>query len=81
MRILDQNNDRSLKRITLFLTNDEANSLYNHLGKLISKPKTHHIHVGEEGYGDETEITIAIYSSSDISKFDERSRKLIEKDE
>ena len=81
MRILDEDNDRSLKRITLFLTTDEANSLYNQLGKLISKPKTHHFHVGEDGYGDEREITVAIYSSSNISEFDARSRKLIEQNE
>jgi hypothetical protein len=79
MRILDEDNDRSLKRITLFLTADEANSLYNQLGKLLSKPKTHHLHVEDENF--EREITLAIYSASDLLKFDERSRKLIEKDE
>lgn len=79
MRILDNANDRPIKQITLYLTMDEAKSLYNQLDKLISKPKIHHIHVEDESF--EKEITVSIYTDSNISEFDERSRRLIEKDE
>lgn len=79
MRILDSINDRPLKRIALILTADEAQSLLNQLGKLISKPKIHHIHVEDEAF--EREITLAIYTEANISQLDERTRKLIEKDE
>ena len=79
MRILDNANVRPIKQITLYLTMDEAKSLYNQLDKLISKPKIHHIHVEDESF--EREITVAIYTDSNISEFDERSRRLIEKDE
>ena len=79
MRILDNANVRPIKQITLYLTMDEAKSLYNQLDKLISKPKIHHIHFEDESF--EREITVAIYTDSNISEFDERSRRLIEKDE
>lgn len=79
MRILDYGNDRPLKQVALFLTMDEAKSLYEQLGDLISKPKLHHVHIEDDSFT--REITIAIYTPSNLSPFDERTRKLIERDE
>ncbi len=79
MRIIDDINDRPLKQVTLLLTPDEANSLHKQLGDLMSKPKIHHIHVEDEKF--EKEIMVLIYTPSNISDFDERTRRLIEKDE
>lgn len=78
MRILDETSDRALKRVSLFLTPEEAKSVAGQLEGLISKPGLHHIHIEDEGF--EREITIAIYTQSNISKFDRRSRLLIEDD-
>lgn len=79
MRILDETSDRAIKRVTIFLTVDEAKSLANQLGKLLAKPSTHHIHIEDEAF--ETEVTLAVYTRSSIDQFDERSRQLIERDE
>jgi hypothetical protein len=79
MRILNEVTDQPIKRVALYLTIDEAKSLLTQLDGLISKPKRHHIHV--EDASNEREITVAIYSGSNLSQFDERSRRLIEKDE
>lgn len=79
MRILDDNTDRTIKQVSVYLTLDEAKSLLSQLNDLIAKPKIHHIHVQDAGF--EREVTIAIYSTSNLSNFDERSIKLIEKDE
>ncbi len=79
MKILDDEGNRPLKRVSLFLTRDETISLLKQLEGLISKHRRHHVHVEDENF--EREITIAIYTESNISKFDERSRRLIEKDE
>ena len=79
MRILDDDNDRPIKHVMVFLTIQEAQSLYQQLGVLISKRETHHIHVEDDD--NKREMTIAIYSLSNISQFDEQSRKLIEENE
>ena len=79
MRILNEDSDCSVKRVCLYLTRMEAESLFEQLGKLISKPKKHHFHVEDENF--EREITVAIYSETNISEYDERSARLIEKDE
>ncbi len=79
MRILSEINDQPIKRVTLYLTTDEAVSMLKQLEDLITKPKRHHIHVEDKNF--EREITIAIYTEMNLSTFDERSRKLIEKNE
>lgn len=78
MRILDEDTNSAIKRVSLFLTREEAESLRKQLDTLIAKPKNHHVHVEDESF--EREITIAMYSKGDVSQFDERSRRLIEKD-
>jgi hypothetical protein len=79
MRILDGDHDRPLGQITLYLTVEEARSLQGQLGDLISKPQLHHVHIEDDTFT--KEATIAIYEPSNLSRFDERSRKLIEKDQ
>lgn len=79
MRVLDGDHDRSLKHVTLYLTAEEAISLHEQLGDLIAKPRHHHAHIEDDTFT--KEITVAIYESSSLSRFDERSRKLIERDE
>lgn len=79
MRILDGDHDRPLKHVTLFVTVEEAKSLHEQLGDLIAKPQLHHAHIEDDSFT--KEATITIYKASNLSHFDERSRKLIEKDE
>jgi len=79
MKILNEINDSPIKHVTLFLTPDEAKSLIKQIGDLLAKPKLHHVHIEDEDF--EREITVVVYTPSNISTFDERSRKLIEKDE
>lgn len=78
MRILDETNDRSLKGVSLFLTPEEAESMLAQLGALVSRTRRHHVHIEDED--SEREITIAIYTESNVSQFDRRSRLLIEED-
>jgi len=78
MRILDEANDRSMKRVSLYLTPEEARSLLLQLEKLLATPKIHHIHSTDEGL--QREITVAVYTRLNLQEFDERSRKLIERD-
>jgi hypothetical protein len=79
MRLIDEVNNHALKQVTLFLTIEEASSLVKQVADLLVKPKLHHVHIEDDEF--KREITVAIYTSSNMSQFDERSRKIIEKDE
>ena len=50
MRILDENFDKSLENVTLYLTFSEASELRDGLDDLLKKPFNNHIHLSEETY-------------------------------
>ena len=78
MRILNQDKDEALNRITLYLTMDEARELRDSLESLLAVPLGHHEHVPSEDYN--KEVTVCIYDTTFLDKFDNRSRKLINED-
>lgn len=43
MRILDQVSDKSLSRVTLYLTKEEAAELRDGLEELLARPKSNHV--------------------------------------
>jgi hypothetical protein len=80
MRILDVDNEKSLKNIILYLTLSEAKEMNNDLSNLIKnvgKPMQHE-HINDEEY--EHEVTLTIYDENDLAGFDEISRKVIRED-
>ena len=79
MRILDDNADKKLDTISIFLTKEEAVQLRGYLNQLIDKPKMQHAHLSSEDY--QKEMTVCIYDEKDLEGFHPRSIKLIEKDE
>ncbi|MCF7852744.1 MAG: hypothetical protein K9M07_05850 [Simkaniaceae bacterium] len=79
MRILDDESDRKLDTISVFLTKEEAIQLRSYLSQLIDKPKLQHAHLSSDNY--QKEITVCIYDEKDLEGFHPRSIKLIEKDE
>lgn len=81
MRILDEDNDKKLDRVSLYLTIEEAQELFDDLESLLKKPKANHAHISNENF--DKEITISIYDEDDLSgyEFNDRSIKLIKNDE
>ena len=75
MRILDQDYNRGINYVTLYLTMDEAKHLRDSLEDLIEKPDMNHAHISSEDY--KKEITVTVYGEDGLEQFDERSRKLI----
>jgi len=75
MRILDENTDKSLENITLYLTLSEAMELRGSLNELIENPKNNHTHINDENY--QKELTVCIYSTEDLNGFNTRSIDLI----
>lgn len=77
MRILDEDSDRKLDRIMIYLTKEEAQEMQDSLELLLYK-KHHHSHINSENF--DKEITVSIYKDTSLNGFDERSKKLIIED-
>jgi hypothetical protein len=79
LRILDNDADKKLDTISIFLTKEEAVQLRGYLNQLIDKPKLQHAHLSSEDC--KKEITVCIYDKKNLECFHPRSVQLIEKDE
>lgn len=79
MHILDQNSDKSLINITLYLTHSEAIELRDSLNDLLENPLNNHAHISNESY--QKEITVCIYDKNNLEGFNKRSLRLIMEDQ
>ena len=80
MRILDEDNDKALNNVSIFLTITEAKELRDTLEQLIPHPIKEHMHVNDADY--KKEITILIYEpAGDLSMLHERARRIILEDQ
>lgn len=78
MRILNQENDKSINKLLLCLTLSEAQELIDSLKDIVKKPKGNHAHIPSIDF--EKEITICVYDENDIdASFSERVKNLISK--
>ena len=75
MRLLDEDNDTAIHRLTMLLTRAEASELRDALDAILADASRHE-HVPDRGF--EREITVAVYDPADVSPFNERSQRLIE---
>jgi hypothetical protein len=78
MRMLDEDNDRRLNHVTLFLTKAEAIELQGCLENLLLEPDSHHEHLSDEEY--KKEITVCVYDEQRLDGFSERAKKPIKED-
>lgn len=79
MRILDNETDKKLDSVMLFLTRTELQQLLGYATQLLEKPSCDHCHLTNDDY--QKEITICIYEPGKANNFDKRTQKLIECDE
>ena len=75
MRILDDESDKALNRITLFLTSAEAAELRDSVKLLLADDSHHHEHVSSADF--KKELTLTVYDSQSLESFDDRSKRLI----
>jgi hypothetical protein len=81
MRILNQDNgkDEAVKNVLLMLTIEEANELKGEIETLLSRfISGDHSHISDKEY--KHEITVALYSDTNIHKFSQRVQRLINED-
>ncbi|MFN8598015.1 MAG: hypothetical protein U0559_17750 [Anaerolineae bacterium] len=78
MRLLDLDHDQSLKNLGLYLTLAEARQMIGYLQTLLDDPDANHAHLNDSTF--KHEVTISIYTDSNIQFYDERSRQLLNED-
>ncbi len=78
MRILDNESDKKLNDISIFLSNEEVIQLRGYLNQLLENPQLQHQHLSSDDY--QKEITICLYDEKNLNHFDQRSIKLIKED-
>ncbi len=79
MRILDKDSDKSLNNVLLYLSYSQALEFRDSLNDLLKRPLNNHSHVSSDDY--KKEITVCIYDTDNLCGFNERSKKLIKRDE
>ncbi|MBM4344444.1 MAG: hypothetical protein FJ100_13830 [Deltaproteobacteria bacterium] len=79
MRILEDNSDKSLTAVSIFLTRAEAAELRDALVALLDGNGEGHEHVSSADF--QKEITVAIYDDNNWIQFNERVQRLIVDDE
>jgi hypothetical protein len=75
MHILDNESDKAIEGVTLYLTASEAGELRDKLTALLKDHPHDHDHVSDAT--DQKEITICTYDRDHLKHFDERSRRLL----
>jgi hypothetical protein len=78
MRLLDEDSNKKLDRVTLYLTRSEAEELRDDLERILANPRGNHAHLSSKDF--RKEITICIYDDTMLNDFNERSKKLIKED-
>lgn len=78
MRILDDDSDKKLDNVSIFLTQEEAIQLRGYLNHLLDNPKLQHSHLSSSDY--KKEITICVYDDQKLENLNQRSIKLIKED-
>jgi len=73
MRIHDDESDRTLDSVTLFLTRSEAEYLQGLLPDLLAG--THHGHVSSADF--EKELTVCVYDPGVLEGFSDRAKRII----
>lgn len=79
MRILDDESDKKLDNVSIFLTREELKQLIGYAEGLLNKDSSDHYHLSSDDY--QKEITLSIYNPESTEKFNPRIIKLIKNDE
>lgn len=78
MHILDEKTDKSVNRLTVYLTRDEAKEIVDGIRDLLLNTQKHHVHLSSSDY--RKEITFTIYDLQNLESYDDRSKRLIQED-
>jgi hypothetical protein len=66
VRILDQDNDKSVNSVIVYLTSAEASELRDSLDQILAGPAGRHEHVSSRDYS--REITVCVYEVGNLER-------------
>lgn len=76
MRILNEDNDKSIDHVLLCLTREEVLELMSSLKEVLEKPESYHSHIPSND--NKKELTICMYDEGSLnSGFSDRVKELI----
>jgi hypothetical protein len=78
MRLLDEETDRTLRKLALYLTPEEAREVRDALEQLLIDRETvrlEHVHVDDREY--EHHLTLVVYTAEQVDELQPRYRRLI----
>jgi len=78
LRILNDESDKKLDAVSIFLTKSEAIQLRGYLNQLLENPKMQHSHLSSSDF--QKEITICLYDEKKLDDLHPRAKKLIIQD-
>jgi hypothetical protein len=81
VRLLDEDSDRAVKSLALYLTPKEAQKARKALDELLASHesgKVEHVHIDDSEY--EHHLTLVLYTPEQADRFQERWRRLIVED-
>jgi hypothetical protein len=76
VKIYDNQNDRVLKQVTIYLTPDEAHQLADFSKQLAIRPEDQHAHITNLDCS--VEVTVAVYTRENMGQFDVKSRSILQ---
>jgi hypothetical protein len=78
VRILNEQTDKSLDAVIVYLTKQEAAELKDSLEQILADHEGRHEHISSEDY--RKELTVCIYEMDQLDRFNDRSKRLILED-
>jgi hypothetical protein len=77
MRIYDEDNQKVINNVSIFLTVDEAQEIWDSLEDLLNKFQNDadHAHINDADYSHE--ITFCLYNENNLNSFNTRAKKII----
>ena len=78
MRLYDDDSDRTLSSVALYLTTSEIAQLYGLLGSMLTDIRVKDCRVGDEGY--RHTLNVYLYSEHETTGFDRRQRTILTED-
>jgi hypothetical protein len=80
MRIFDEDNKKSIKNVSIFLTKSEAQEIVDSLNDILEKSQHNADHAHINGIDYKREITVCVYNDNDLRGLNEEAKKLINED-
>lgn len=80
MRIFDEDNKKSIKNVSIYLTKIEAKEMLDSLNDILEnfQHNADHAHINDTNY--KREITVCVYDENNVTGFNDEAKRIIKED-